>query len=103
MPRNQNYKDDLLDDIRSDPEFAAEYLSAAKADSNEAFLMALRDVAEAQKGMKAVAKAAKLNRESLYRALSREGNPGIHTLSVVLGVLGIEVRFVPKRPRRKKR
>ena len=48
MPRNQGYQDDLHDDIRKDREFAAEYLFAAKADSNEAFLMALRNVAEAQ-------------------------------------------------------
>ena len=52
MKRSANYKADLLAELKNDPEYAAEYLSAAKADSNEAFLVALRDVAEAQKGMK---------------------------------------------------
>ena len=97
MKRNANYKTDLLAELRSDPEYAAEYLSAAKADSKEAFLVALRDVAEAQKGMKTVAREAKVNRENLYRALSRNGNPSIATLDSVLAVLGIEVKFVRKR------
>jgi probable addiction module antidote protein len=97
MPRNVNYKSDLLDDLRDSREYAAAYLSAAKADSNEAFLVALRDVAEARMGMKKVAKEAKVNRENLYRALSREGNPSIATLDSVLEVLGIEVQFVARR------
>jgi probable addiction module antidote protein len=96
MKRDEDYKADLLNELRSDPDYAAEYLSAAKADSNEAFLVALRDVAEAQKGMKRVAKEASVNRENLYRALSREGNPRIDTLDSVLDVLDIGVKFVAK-------
>lgn len=96
MNRKENFKNDLLNELRNDPEYAVEYLSAAKADSNQAFLVALRDVAEAQKGMKKVAKEAKLNRENLYRALSKAGNPRIDTLDAVLDVLGIEVKFVRK-------
>ena len=97
MKRNEDFKADLLDELRNDPEYAAEYLSAAKADSREAFLVALRDVAEAQKGMKRVAKEANVNRENLYRAFSKKGNPRVDTLDSVLDVLGIETRFVPKR------
>jgi probable addiction module antidote protein len=96
MNRNEDYKADLLAELRSDPRYAAEYLTAARADSNEAFLVALRDVAEAQKGMKRVAKEAKVNRENLYRALSRKGNPSSATLEAVLDVLGIGVKFFPK-------
>ena len=47
MPRGLNYKADLLDDLRNSPIFAAEYLSAAYADSREAFLVALRDTESA--------------------------------------------------------
>jgi DNA-binding phage protein len=50
MLRNEDYKAELLADLRSNLGYAAEYLSAAYADSPEAFLVALRDVAEAQKG-----------------------------------------------------
>jgi hypothetical protein len=38
-----DYKDDLLEDLRQ-PSYASQYLSAAYADSPEAFLVALRDV-----------------------------------------------------------
>lgn len=42
-----DYKDDLLKDLR-EPSYASQYLSAAYADSPEAFLIALRDVADAK-------------------------------------------------------
>lgn len=103
MTRHVNYRDDLLADLRNDPEFAAEYLSAAKADSKEAFLAALRDLAEAQVGIKTVAKRAKVNRESLYRALSKRGNPTVKTVDSVLDALGLETRFVVKRTAKRSR
>lgn len=103
MSRHANYRNDLLADLRNDPEFAAEYLSAAKADSKEAFLGALRDLAEAQVGMKAIAKRAKVNRESLYRALSKRGNPTVNTVDSVLDALGLETRFIVKRSAKRSR
>jgi len=93
MKRGESYKDDLLNDLRNDPDYAAEYLTAAHADSKEAFLVALRDVAEARKGMKRVAKEAKVNRENLYRALSKRGNPRIDTIDSILNALGLQLVF----------
>ena len=97
MPRGLNYKADLLDDLKNNPIFAAEYLSAAYADSREAFLIALRDIAEAQKGVAQVAQEAEINRENLYRMLSKEGNPRLTSLRPVLGILGIGVQFTALR------
>jgi probable addiction module antidote protein len=91
MRRNLDYKTDLLADLRDDKRFAAEYVSAAYADSQEAFLVALRDVAEAQKGIAKVAVGAKVNRENLYRMLSKEGNPRLSTLGSVLNALGMDL------------
>jgi putative addiction module killer protein/probable addiction module antidote protein len=96
----RDYKADLLRDLRSDPEYAAQYLSAAKKDSKEAFLIALRDVAEARLGLSQIARVAHVNRESLYRTLSAEGNPTLATLDAVLGVLGFETDFRPIAARR---
>ena len=101
MKRAENYKADLLEDLRNDAEYAAEYLTAAKADSTEAFLVALRDVAEARKGMKRVAKEAKVNRENLYRALSKRGNPRIDTVDAVLNTLGLQLVFRPRKRTRR--
>jgi probable addiction module antidote protein len=97
MPRNLSYKTDLRDDLRNNPIFAAEYLSAAYADSREAFLVALRDIAEAQKGVAQVAQEADINRENLYRMLSKQGNPRLTSLRPVLGILGIGVQFTALR------
>lgn len=74
-----------------DPGFAAEYLSAAAADTESAvYLAALRHVAEAQ-GMALVARRAGIPRESLYRALSPKGNPRWSTLAAVLRALNLRM------------
>lgn len=59
----------------------------------------MRKVAQAKK-MAAVAKEAGVKRETLYHALSEEGNPTLGTLSSVLSVLGMELSVVskPQRP-----
>lgn len=51
--------------------------------------VALGDIARA-KGMVKVAKAAGLNRESLYKALSPDGNPEFATVLKVMKALGLE-------------
>jgi probable addiction module antidote protein len=77
--------------------YAAKYLSAAIADSQEAFLVALRDVADAKK-MARVAEEANVSRESLYRTLSKEGNPRFSTLDSVLSALGMVLSVQLKQP-----
>lgn len=65
---------DLLLERLSDPEFAAAYLTEAYAESPAMFRKALRNVAQS-KQMAAVARKAGVQRETLYRATSDEGNP----------------------------
>jgi probable addiction module antidote protein len=72
---------------------AAEYLTACYEEGPEVFLVGLRDVVEAQGGMRRAAKSSKLNRESLYRLLSEDGNPRFSSLNAVLTSLGLKVRF----------
>ncbi|PYV13660.1 MAG: putative addiction module antidote protein, partial [Acidobacteria bacterium] len=70
--------------LRKDPGFAGEYLKAALEDQDEpgVLLIALRHLAQAR-GIAKVAKAAGIERESLYRALSARGNPRLSTLAAV--------------------
>jgi len=69
----------------------AAYLDAALEDSDpEVFLLALRDVAEAR-GLSAVAQESQLNRENLYRMLSRQGNPQLSSLSALLKSMGLRL------------
>jgi len=78
--------------LRKDPEFAAAYLNAALEDEDEprVLLIALRHVARAR-GIAKVAKAAGVERESLYRALSARGNPRLSTLVAVTKAIGLRL------------
>ena len=78
--------------IRRDPQFAAEYLRAALEESDEprVLLLALRHVAQAR-GIAKIAKSAGVERESLYRALSANGNPRLSTLYAVAKAVGLRL------------
>jgi probable addiction module antidote protein len=77
----------------NDPEQAAEYLTACYEEGPETFLVGLRDVVEAQGGVARAAQLCKLNRESLYRLFSRNGNPRLSSLESVLSALGLKMTF----------
>jgi len=88
MPRSASY-DDLLMDMLKDEGRALAYLNAALDEQDpKIFLVALRNVTQAQGGIARVAARSGLNRESLYRALSDKGNPSVQTLAAVLGAVG---------------
>jgi len=88
---------DVAEYLRT-PEDAAAYLSAAlEEDDPAAFRTALGDVARAR-SMSAVADAAGLGRESLYKALSQGGNPSLDTVQRVVAALGFSLAVVPARP-----
>ncbi len=83
----------IVDELRRNPEFAAEYLRAALEDEDEphVLLIAMRHIAEARGGLAKVAKAAGIHRESLYRALSPRGNPRLSTLIAVARAIGLKL------------
>jgi probable addiction module antidote protein len=90
----------MVKKLRERPRFAAEYLKAAmeEADDPEVLLIALRQVAEARGGLAKVAKAAGIERESLYRALSPNGNPRYSTLIGVMKAVGLKLTVETSRP-----
>ncbi len=81
----------IINKLRKNRTFAAEYLKAAIEDTDEprVLLIALRQIAEARGGIAKVAKAAGVERESLYRALSPRGNPRFSTLVAVTKAMGL--------------
>ena len=91
--RTVPYEDILHRDLQ-DLEEAAAYLNAALEDASEngadIFLLALRDVAKAR-GIRQLAQDTQLSRESLYRTLSRKGNPRFSTLKAVLESVGLKL------------
>jgi probable addiction module antidote protein len=88
--------------LRENPTFAVEYLKAALEDADEpkVLLTALRRVAEARGGVAKVAKAAGIERESLYRALSPRGNPRLSTLVAVTKAVGLKLTVEADRSRK---
>ena len=98
-PAVRGFKKDLNRRLR-DPDFAAEFLNACLEENDkQLFLKALRDVLEAHGGMTQIAKAAKLNRVSLYKMLHPEGNPGFDNVLKLLQVVGIRFYVKPKKSR----
>ena len=83
----------MVRELRANPDFAAEYLRAALDDTDDprVLLIALRRLAEARGGIAKVAKAAGIERESLYRALSAHGNPRLSTLVAVTKAMGLKL------------
>ena len=88
-----SHEEAMVRELRENPEFAAEYLRAALEDDDEpsVLLIALRRIAEARGGIAKVAKAAGIERESLYRALSARGNPRLSTLVAVTKAVGLKL------------
>lgn len=91
--KTSSYRDSLLESLK-DPDEAREYLNAAIEDSRESFLKALRNVAQAN-NMARVAKEAGVQRETLYRSLSENGNPTLESLLGVLGAVGLQFCVAP--------
>lgn len=88
-----SHDDALMRELRAKPAFAADYLRSALEDEDEprVLLLALRRIAEARGGLAKVAKAAGIERESLYRALSNRGNPRLSTLVAVTKAVGLKL------------
>lgn len=83
---------DVAEHLRTPEEMAA-YLDAwfeEAPDDAAGIAKALGDIARA-KGMAQVAKDAGLSRESLYRALSAQGNPSFSTILKVARALGVKL------------
>ena len=92
-----DYQDDLSADL-ADPEYAAHYVTAAYRESCGAFLIALKDVADARFGMTKLAANVKANRVSLYRSLSEGGNPTLSTFDSIIDALDLDVSFSARIP-----
>ena len=97
MKRSTAYQPDLIKSLR-DPGEAEEYLNAALEENDqELFLLALRNVAEAQGGVAQLAEKSKFNRASLYRMLSERGNPEFRNLEALLHALGFRLAVAANR------
>ena len=81
---------DAAEYLTTEDDMAA-YLEAALSEGDASLVVqALGTIAKAR-GMAQIAKATGLRRESLYKALSPEGNPEFNTVLKVVKALGIRL------------
>jgi probable addiction module antidote protein len=85
---------DAAEYLETEEDMAA-YLQAALEEGDAALVIhALGNIARAR-GMSEIARRTGLRRESLYKALSPEGNPEFATVLKVVQALGIELHAEP--------
>ncbi len=91
-----DYKEYLLESL-DDPKEIAAYINAALEEDDDpgALLLALKHVVEAQ-NVSNLAKKAGLNRVTLYRILSEDGNPRLDSLATLLEAMGLKLKVEQK-------
>lgn len=97
--RSVSYHDELIKSLQ-DHDHAVAYLNAAleeslKSDveSQKLFLVALKNVAEAQGNISNLAKRSNIRRESIYKMLSDEGNPYLQSFTSLINAMGFNIRL----------
>ena len=89
------YEPWLIEQLKQ-PAHAAAYLEAVIEDGDQAALMlALRQIAQAQGGVAAIARKAKLTREATYKILSKAGNPELRSFRALLRATGLRIAVRP--------
>lgn len=95
--KTASYKEGLLRELK-ELSFAAEYLAQAlESDDQTVFLLGLKDVVQARGGAAPVAKQARIQRETIYKTLSKRGNPRLNTLQGILKSVGLRLAIVPQK------
>ena len=91
-----DYQEQLLIKLQ-DEKFAAAYLNEALQDEDpRMFLLALKNVIDAQQNdLAAVAQEANLSRMSLYRILSKKSNPKLTSIVSLLSAVGLQLSVHP--------
>jgi probable addiction module antidote protein len=85
---------DAAEHLKTKDDMAA-YLACALEEGDAALIAAaLGDIARAQ-GMTKIAKRTGLGRESLYKTLSKNGNPELATVLKVFDSVGLKLKAVP--------
>jgi len=94
----KDFKDSPIAKDLQDPDFAAEYLEEALAEDFQNFIIALRNVADANGGLGQLAQFSNLGRESLYKTLCANGSssPYFSTIHQILDALGMKLSIQAK-------
>jgi probable addiction module antidote protein len=96
--KTKDYNTGLLKRLK-DPEYAAGYLAdVLESESQEAFLIAVKNVLDARKAnITRASKKTGISRQAIYHALSKRGNPRLSTLNGILKAAGLKIVFEPEK------
>lgn len=95
MAKMKTKKWDVVEHLKTKKDMTA-YLEAVLEDGDPALIAAaLGDIARAKGGIAKIARETGLGRESLYKALSPDGNPEFATILKVMRALGLRLRAAP--------
>lgn len=95
-----DYHGYLIESLK-DPEEAAAYLNAALEGGDFlVFLLALQNVVQARGGIAKIAEKTHRSRTSLYKTLSKKGNPYLKTTSDILMTMGMHFKIITMRKSR---
>jgi probable addiction module antidote protein len=93
----QTFEWDMADNINTKEDVYV-YLEAAFEKNDPETIFDVIGAIARSKGMVQIAKEVNLNRESLYRSLSPDGNPSFTTILKVLDNLGYQLSVKQKVP-----
>jgi probable addiction module antidote protein len=93
LTASESHDEVIRQRLRESQRFVIQYLKTALENDEYpgAFLIALRRAVVARGVLTKAAKAAGIERESLYRALSAKGNPRMSTLVAVTRAMGLRI------------
>ena len=92
MALTRSYKELVLNDIKSDPAFAAalfqEAVTAVFNGELSFALTTLRDIVNVGMGFQALSRAVGMTAQNLHRVLCEKGNPTVKTLGKIITAIG---------------
>lgn len=96
MGNSTSYHSYLIGSLK-DPQEASGYLNAALEDGDiDGFLEALRHVVEAQGGIGLLSQKAEKSRNSLYKTVTKTGNPYLRNTNDILHSMGFKLAVLPQ-------
>ena len=85
-------------DFLGDEQTQLAYLNLALEDGDAAEVLAALGTIARARGMTQIARASRLGRESLYKALRSDGNPSFRTVLGIAGILGYRLQAAAVKP-----
>jgi probable addiction module antidote protein len=101
MPKSRAHEDATVQSFQKDPQYALDLLNDILRDgAKDELLVILKYMTKAFGGLTKIANDAKLNPTTIYRTLSKNGNPEFNSLNAILNAMGLRLAVQPLRSAR---